>query len=141
MKDLIKKDATKTIILYSIQHNAEFVSAKVTLDVESIYPGTGVCLWRELDVVGMTLKVQTEACGAFEDIGTIPVDVDEQADSAARKCVMYFGLNHNPALAIAFKNQVRPDAQRAIKLVEGLGEYETTLPRALEVPFLSVLMS
>ena len=105
MKDLIKKDAIKTIMLYSVQHNAKFVGAGVTLDLESICPGICACLWREMDVVGMTLKVRTEACGAFEDAGTIPVDVEEQADSAAPKCVMYFGPNHNPALAIAFKTR------------------------------------
>ena len=114
-------------MLHSVKHNAKFVGAGVTLDLESICPGISACLWRELDVVGMTLEVQTEACGAFEDAGKISVDVDEQADSAARKCVMYFGPNHNPALAIAFKNQVRPDAEGAIKLVEGLGEYEATV--------------
>ena len=127
LKDLIKKYAIKTIKLYSVQHNAKFVGAGVTLDLESICPGISACLWRELDVVGLTLEVQTEACGAFEDAETIPVDVDEQADSAARKCVMYFGPNHNPALAIAFRNQVRPDAEGAMKLVEGLGEYEATV--------------
>ena len=114
-------------MLYSVQHNAKFVGAGVTLDLESICPGICACLWRELDVVGMKLTVQTEVCGAFEDAGTIPVDVDEQADSAARKCAMYFGPNHNPALALAFRNQVRPDAEGAIKLVEGLGEYEATV--------------
>ena len=127
LKDLIKKYAIKAIKLYSVQYNTKFVGAGVTLDLESICPGISACLWRELDVVGMTLKVQTEACGAFEDAGKISVDVDEQADSAARKCVMYFGPNHNPALAIAFRNQVRPDAEGAMKLVEGLGEYEATV--------------
>ena len=112
-------------MLYSVQYNAKFVGAGVTLDLEKLCPGICACLWRELDVVSMALKVQTEACGAFEDAGRIPVDVDEQVDSAARKCVMYFGPNHNPALAIAFKNQVRPDPQGAIKLVESLGEYES----------------
>ena len=113
--------------LYSVQHNAKFVGAGVTLDLESICPGICACLWRELDVVDMTLKVQTEACCGFEDAGIIPVDVDQQADSAALKYVMYLGPNHNPALAIAFRNQVRPDAQGAIELVEGLGEYEATV--------------
>ena len=130
LKDLIRKDAIKTITLYSVQHNAKFVGAGVAEGFERICPGICACLWRELDVVAMTLVVQTEAVGAFEHPGTIPVDVDEQADSAARKCVMYFGPNNNPALAIAFRNQVKPDAQGAIKLVEGLGEYEATVHKA-----------
>ncbi|KAH9930914.1 trehalose phosphorylase [Fomitopsis serialis] len=32
--------------------------------------------------------------------------VDEQADSAARKCIMYFGPNNNPRLSIGPRNQV-----------------------------------
>lgn len=127
LKDLIRKDAIKTITLYSVQHNAKFVGAGVTEGLEGICPGICASLWRELDVVALTLLVQTEAVGAFEDSGTVPIDVDEQADSAARKCVMYFGPGNNPALAIGFRNQVRPDAQGAIKLVEGLGEYEATV--------------
>lgn len=130
IRNLIRKDAIKTIMLYSLQHSAKFVGAGVTLGLEKICPGICACLWRELDVVGVILKVQTETLGAFEDTGTITVDVDEQADSAARKCVMYFGPNHNPALAIAFRNQVKPDAQGAIKLVEGLGEYEATVHKS-----------
>ncbi|KAG0634907.1 hypothetical protein HOY80DRAFT_911508 [Tuber brumale] len=127
MRDLIRADAIKTIGGYSVEHHAKFVGAGVTLGLEEICPGICAYLWRKLDIVCMTLKVQTTAFGAFENTGSIPIDVDEQADSAARKCVMYFGPNHNPALTIAFRNQVMPDAQGAIKLVEGLREYENTV--------------
>jgi len=74
----------------------------------------------------MALTVRTTACDGFEDARAIPVDVDEQSDSAARKCVMHFGPNHNPALAIAFRSQVMPDAQGAIKLFD-LSDYQATV--------------
>ncbi|PWW74165.1 Glycosyltransferase Family 4 protein [Tuber magnatum] len=129
MRDIIKADAVKTIGDYSIQHQAKFVGAGVTLGLEEICPGISAYLWHKLDIVCVRLRVHTTAFGAFEDTGSIPIDVDEQADSAARKCVMYFGPNHNPALAIAFRNQVMPDAQGAIRLVENLSEYEATVHR------------
>jgi len=125
MQDIVRADTIKAIKDYSIQHQAKFVGAGVTRDLENICPGISACLWRELDVVAMVLSVQTTAYSG--DAETITIDVDEQADSAARKCVMYFGPNHNPALAIAFRNQVMPDAQGAIKLVDGLREYEATV--------------
>ncbi|PUU72501.1 hypothetical protein B9Z19DRAFT_1168589 [Tuber borchii] len=127
LEDLIKKDANETIMLYSALHNAKFVGAGVTIALEKICPGICAYLWRELDNVGVKLRVQTEAISAFEDDGKVPVDVDEQADSAARKCAMYFGPTHNPDLAIAFRNRVGPDAEGAIRLVKGLGEYEATV--------------
>jgi len=125
MQGLIRTATIKAIKDYSVQHQAKFVGAGVTSGLEEICPGICACIWRELDVVAMILTVQTTA--AFEDARIIPVDVDEQADSAARKCVMHFGPNHNPVLAIAFRNQVMPDSQGAIKLVEGLREYESTV--------------
>lgn len=40
--------------------------------------------------------------------GKLPIvrTLDEQADSAARKCIMYFGPNNNPRLTIGPRNQV-----------------------------------
>ena len=40
--------------------------------------------------------------------GKLPVvrTLDEQADSAARKCLMYYGPNNNPRLTIGPRNQV-----------------------------------
>jgi len=69
------------------------------------------------------LNVQTSAISAFKDTRTNTADVDEQAESAAHECVMHFGPKHNLALAIAFRNQVMPDAPAAIKLVDSLRKY------------------
>ena len=90
-------------------------------------PGICAFLWNHLDIVSMAPTVRTTPCDGFEDARAIPVDVDEESDSAARKCVMHFGPNYNPALAIAFRNQVMPDAQGAIKLFEDLSDYQATV--------------
>ena len=57
----------------------------------------------------------------------IPRTDDEQADSAARKCIMYFGPNNNPRLSIAARNQVAVDSGGKIHLIDDLEEYRKTV--------------
>ncbi|THG95034.1 hypothetical protein EW026_g6546 [Hermanssonia centrifuga] len=57
----------------------------------------------------------------------IPRTVDEQADSAARKCIMYFGPGNNPRLSIAARNQVAVDAGGKIHLIDDLDEFRKTV--------------
>lgn len=57
----------------------------------------------------------------------IPRTVDEQADSAARKCIMYFGPNNNPRLTIAARNQVAVDAGGKIHLIDDLDVYRQSV--------------
>lgn len=57
----------------------------------------------------------------------IPRTVDEQADSAARKCIMYFGPGNNPRLSIGSRNQVAVDAGGKIHLLDDLDEYKKTV--------------
>jgi hypothetical protein len=53
--------------------------------------------------------------------------IDEQADSAARKCLMYYGPGNNPRLAIAARNQVAVDAGGKIHLIDDLEEYRKSV--------------
>ncbi|KAI0933661.1 hypothetical protein AcW1_005427 [Taiwanofungus camphoratus] len=55
--------------------------------------------------------------------------VDEQADSAARKCIMYFGPGNNPRLSIGPRNQVAVDAGGKIHLIDDLDEYRRTVSK------------
>lgn len=61
--------------------------------------------------------------------GKLPLTrtLDEQADSAARKCLMYFGPNNNPRLTIGPRNQVTVDAGGKIHLLDDLDEYKKTV--------------
>ncbi|EMD34497.1 glycosyltransferase family 4 protein [Gelatoporia subvermispora B] len=59
----------------------------------------------------------------------IPRTVDEQADSAARKCIMYFGPGNNPRLSIGPRNQVAVDAGGKIHLIDDLEEYQKTVSK------------
>ena len=57
----------------------------------------------------------------------IPRTVDEQADSAARKCIMYFGPGNNPRLSIAARNQVAVDAGGKIHLIDDIDVYRDSV--------------
>ncbi|TFK46424.1 trehalose synthase [Heliocybe sulcata] len=57
----------------------------------------------------------------------IPRTMDEQADSAARKCIMYFGPGNNPRLSIGPRNQVLVDSAGKIHLLDDLDEYRKTV--------------
>jgi hypothetical protein len=56
--------------------------------------------------------------------------VDEQADSAARKCIMYFGPGNNPRLSIGPRNQVAVDAGGKIHLIDDLEEYKKSVGKS-----------
>ncbi|KAJ6547418.1 glycosyltransferase family 4 protein [Mycena capillaripes] len=70
-----------------------------------------------------------ELSGAAGGSGRLPIPrtLDEQADSAARKCLMYYGPNNNPRLTIGPRNQVTVDAAGKIHLIDDLAEYEKTV--------------
>lgn len=53
--------------------------------------------------------------------------LDEQADSAARKCLQYYGPNNNPRLTIGPRNQVTVDAGGKIHLIDDLDEYRKSV--------------
>ncbi|KAH7889261.1 glycosyltransferase family 4 protein [Phlebopus sp. FC_14] len=57
----------------------------------------------------------------------IPRTLDEQADSAARKCIMYYGPNNNPRLTIGPRNQVTVDAGGKIHLIDDLEVYRKSV--------------
>lgn len=59
----------------------------------------------------------------------IPRTLDEQADSAARKCLMYFGPNNNPRLSIGPRNQVTVDAGGKIHLIDDLEPYRNSVSK------------
>ena len=53
--------------------------------------------------------------------------LDEQADSAARKCLSNYGPGNNPRLQIGPRNQVLVDAGGQIHLIDDIAEYKATV--------------
>lgn len=132
--DALKADAVETINKYSKEHHAKFVGCGLAESLISLCRDMPSFLWSELDIVVMRFKVKTEF-PKFEcsdgiegnSTETIPIDVDEQADSAVRKCIMNFGPGNNPALSIGFRNRVEPDIGGRIELVTMLESYQKTV--------------
>lgn len=61
--------------------------------------------------------------------GSLPLQrtLDELADSAARKCLHYYGPHNSPRLSIGPRNQVTVDAAGKIHLIDDLEEYKKTV--------------
>ncbi|KAG0644185.1 hypothetical protein HOY80DRAFT_997134 [Tuber brumale] len=81
-------------------------------------------------VGGYSAEFQARFVGAgpLVHIGTIPIDVDKQADSTEQKFVMSLGPSHSPALAIiAFRGWVVPGGQDPAELIEGLRKCENNV--------------
>lgn len=131
----IQADVLDTIQKYSYEHHGKFVGCGITEGLHDLCPDLCSSLWSELDIVVMKFKVKTKApvYSFTEDLENaaagimIVRDVVEQADSAARKCVMHFGPNHNPALSIGFRNKVEPDVGGKAELVSRLESYRETV--------------
>jgi len=136
----IKEAVRSSIVHYSEEHHGKFVGAGITMAVLKQCPDFSSFLWHELDIVVM----------AFDVIETIPVNifpykddetgldeaqpasimefgVDEQADSAVRKAIMYFGPQNLPPPSIGFRNKVEVDNGGMIQLVSSLDEYKATV--------------
>ncbi|KAI0747669.1 trehalose synthase [Daedaleopsis nitida] len=72
---------------------------------------------------------QALSAGATQNKLPIPRTVDEQADSAARKCIMYFGPGNNPRLSIGPRNQVAVDAGGKIHLIDDIDVYRKSVSK------------
>jgi len=73
------------------------------------------------------LKAMSGLDSSVGDRLPISRTLDEQADSAARKCLMNFGPNNNPRLCIGARNQVMVDAGGKVHLIDDLAEYQATV--------------
>ena len=71
----------------------------------------------------------------------IPRTLDEQADTAARKCLMNFGPGNNPRLIIGPRNQVLVDNAGKVHLIDDIDEYKATVgPRYCMVKFITIFL-
>jgi len=63
--------------------------------------------------------------------GKLPLlrTLDEQADSAARKCLVNFGPGNNPRLSIGYKNNVEVSMAGRIHLVDDLELFEKSVSK------------
>ncbi|MCJ1282590.1 hypothetical protein MMC26_001915 [Xylographa opegraphella] len=120
---LVADFVIETMQKYQHEHLCKFLGAGITDTLfNDISPELPPRLWKELDVVPLIFRVGMN----------YPVDmeenqrVDEQADSMARKCVMYFGPSQQPRVNVGFMNQVEVDAG-GHAILASLKDYEATV--------------
>ncbi|KAG8926435.1 hypothetical protein FRC01_008871 [Tulasnella sp. 417] len=120
---------TRQLRHISKEHLFKFVGGGVTEKLHEMAPTLCTRIWLDLDMVPMVFKVRDTARpvkpSAANDAPK-PRPIDEQADSAVRKLVMYFGPSHNPRLSIGYRNQVEVDANGITHILDGVEEYRNT---------------
>ncbi|MCJ1410212.1 hypothetical protein MMC19_004297 [Ptychographa xylographoides] len=120
---LIANFLIETLLKYQTEHLCKFLGVGVT---ESLYqnlsPQLPSKLWAELDVVPMVFKIGT----SYPGLGSLEQTVDEQADSMARKCIMYFGPIQQPRLVVGFRNEVAVDSD-GHAVITDLASYKDTV--------------
>lgn len=122
---------------YFKDHCAKFIGAGIAQTTAEAAPSLCSMLWFEFDIVpsvfhihslipGFSIKMEN---GEFGEVQRrlLDIDIGEQADSAARKCVMDFGPQHIPRLFVGFRNQVEVDASGRIRIVSSEEEYRQSV--------------
>ncbi|KAF8242230.1 UDP-Glycosyltransferase/glycogen phosphorylase [Wilcoxina mikolae CBS 423.85] len=127
----IKAAIRTSITHFSEEHHGKFIGAGITKSVIQLCPDIASFLWRELDIIVMAFDV-LEIAPVNSDLepkdGEIfEFSVDEQADSAVRKAIMYFGPQNMPPPSIGFRNKVEVDIGGIIQLVQSLDDYSKTV--------------
>ncbi|KAF8418597.1 hypothetical protein EV426DRAFT_539439 [Tirmania nivea] len=129
------KHIVEQLKFFSTEHTLKFIGAGITEKSLEVAPMLPSVLWHDMDIVAIVYKVAYIAPpslangamgGELEENITV-IDVDEQADSAARKCTKDFGPGLNPCLTIGYRNQVLPDTGHKARLVCNLDEYKGTV--------------
>ncbi|KAK5119254.1 hypothetical protein LTR85_007868 [Meristemomyces frigidus] len=88
----------KTTREYARKNDCKFVGAGISSKLLELSPQLPARLWAESDIVPISLHEKRD----FDD-------VDEIADSMARKCILFFGPNQQPRLQMGQSNNVEVD--------------------------------
>ncbi|KAI1371769.1 glycosyltransferase family 4 protein [Hypoxylon crocopeplum] len=104
-KDVIGDYVISQVQKYEQENFVKFIGAGLPVDLKHRSPMLNSRLWLEVDIIPIDFDVDTSETSFWED-----KNVDEQADSMARKCVMVFGPSLVPILQVGFRGAVMSDA-------------------------------
>ncbi|KAH7051067.1 putative trehalose synthase-like protein [Macrophomina phaseolina] len=113
----------RKILDYQKEHHYKFVGAGITKTLHKLSPQLPSRLWWELDIVPMVFE------HGLENPNGGPVDevtIDEEADSMARKSLMFFGPNLQPRVQVGYKNIVEVDSRGHAQITR-LDQYPDTV--------------
>ncbi|KAI1407322.1 glycosyltransferase family 4 protein [Hypoxylon sp. FL1857] len=123
-KDVIADYVISQLQKYEHENFVKFIGAGLPLDLMHLSPTLNSRLWLEIDIVPIDFDVDKSETGFWDD-----KNVDEQADSMARKCVMVFGPSLVPILQVGFRGAVMSDAGFRAHLTT-LKDYKSTCSNA-----------
>jgi len=89
-------------------HLYKFLGAGISEETLEIAPGLSCRIWKDLDIIPLVFDPDTDAPEKRET--SIHYEIDEIADSMARRCIMLFGPAQQPRVQVGFQNQVDVDA-------------------------------
>ncbi|KAI1811885.1 glycosyltransferase family 4 protein [Poronia punctata] len=104
-RDLIADFVLETTGRYERENHVKFVGAAMPKRLVEISPRICPRLWLEMDVVPIVVSYSIEKARLWYSR-----NVDEQADSMARKCGEYFGPSLTPILQVGFRGCVMSDS-------------------------------
>ncbi|KIL83632.1 hypothetical protein FAVG1_13153 [Fusarium avenaceum] len=111
-RDVIVDYVLKEVDDYEHKNFAKFIGAGLSATLRRVSETLCSRLWLDLDIVPITVVDEREDENEDEENrkGDWNVkQVDEQADSMVRKCVMYFGPSQAPVLQVDFHGFVQTD--------------------------------
>lgn len=115
---VISDHVVSQLVAYEHQYFCKFVGAGLPEELIEACPQLGPRLWAELDIVPISMQAVQQVKRESVEAATAKKDekywnikcVDEQADSMARKCIMFFGPRMTPLLQVGFEGIVQVDA-------------------------------
>ncbi|KAI5864118.1 glycosyltransferase family 4 protein [Durotheca rogersii] len=119
-RDVIADYVIAQVKKYEEDNFVKFIGAGLPVDLSKRSPTLNSRLWLEVDVIPVDIDVDKSEESFWDD-----KNVDEQADSMARKCVMVFGPSLIPILQVGFRGAVMSDAGFRARLTT-LNDYKST---------------
>lgn len=104
-KDAVAEYVIKQVQKYEQENFVKFIGAGLPVSLQKSSPTLNSRLWLEIDIVPIDFDVDKSETSFWDD-----KNIDEQADSMARKCVMVFGPSLIPILQVGFRGIVQVDA-------------------------------
>ncbi|OTB04918.1 glycosyltransferase family 4 protein [Hypoxylon sp. CI-4A] len=123
-KDVIAEYVVTQIKKYEQENLVKFIGAGLPLELRDLSPTLNSRLWLDVDIVPIDFDVDKSETSFWDE-----KNVDEQADSMARKCVMVFGPSLIPILQVGYKGAVMSDAGFRAHLTT-LDDYKPTCSNA-----------
>lgn len=112
---------------YRDEHGAKFIGMGIGQALHRKCPKVASALWLQLDIIPFVLDPVIDA--DFEEAKVMKehgYSVDEQADSLARKCQLFFTPLKQPRTAIGYMNNVMVDSRGRIHLTTN-SDYEKSV--------------